>query len=421
MTTAPAVPLIDTAGRDVHGESERLRALGPAVRVELPGGVLAWWVTDHALVKRLLTDPRISRDTYRHWPAWGNGESELARTWSLAMWVADHNMITAYGAEHTRLRRLVAKAFTARRTQAMRPRVEAITTGLLDALATVAPGEVVDLRARFAHPLPVQVISELLGIPDLLRGPLLRSVHEIMDTSASPERAKATEVELYRLLRELVEVKRAAPGDDVTSGLIQAHGDDGAGLDERELVDTVLLMFTAGHETTVNLLDQTTALLLTHPERRAAVESGALAWEDVVEESLRLEAPFANLPLRYAVEDVPVGDLVIAAGDPIVIAFGAAGRDRAVHGPTATEFDPTRPTRRDHLAFGHGAHHCLGAPLARMEAAVGLPALFARFPGMRLATTPDGLRPLGSFISNGHAALPVLLRPPTTRSGEETR
>ncbi|MEU4448284.1 cytochrome P450 [Actinosynnema sp. NPDC050801] len=411
MTSQATYPVIDTAGRDIHGESERLRALGRAVRVELPGEVIAWWVTDHALIKQLLTDPRVSRDTYRHWPAWGGGESELAKTWSLGMWVAKRNMISAYGAEHTRLRKLVAKAFTARRTQAMRARIEESTAELLAGLEKVPAGEVVDLRERFAYPLPVQMISGLLGVPDEIRSPLLTAVHEVMDTSASPEQVMANAMEVDRLLHELVAIKRTRPGDDVTTGLIQAHGEDFGYLNEEELVATIMLMFTAGHETTVNLFDHTITLLLTHPEQRAAAMDGTVAWEDVIEESLRLEAPITNLPLRYAVEDIDLGDAFIPKGDPIVIAFGAGGRDRKVHGETAAEFDPTRPTRRDHMAFGHGVHHCLGAPLARLEAAVGLPALFTRFPQLRLAVPAEELRPLGSFISNGHAALPAVLTP----------
>jgi len=402
-------PVIDVTGGDVFGEAERLRALGRAVRVELPGRVVAWWVTDDALIRALLTDPRVSRDTYRHWPAWRGGESELARTWSLAMWVADRNMITAYGSEHTRLRKLVMRAFTARRTAAMRPRVERLTRDLLDALGDMPADAIVDLRARFAHPLPVAVISELLGIPDELRGDLLRTVDQIMDTSAPADRAKENELRLYRLLHELVAVKRGRPGDDVTTGLLQAHADAGGSLSERELVDTVLLMFTAGHETTVNLLDQAVTLLLTHPEHLTALRAGELEWADVIEETLRVQAPFPNLPLRYAIEDIDLGDVTIPAGDPIVVSFGAAGRDPNVHGATAAAFDPTRPTRRDHLSFGHGVHRCLGAPLARLEAEVGLAALFDRFPDMRLAVPPEDLRPLGSFISNGHESLPVRL------------
>lgn len=410
MTNQTCPFVIDTSGRNIHGESTKLRALGRATQVELPGNVTAWWITDHALIKQLLTDPRVSRDTYQHWPAWGNGESELAKTWSLAMWVADRNMINAYGAEHTRLRKLVVKAFTARRMAALRPRIEAITVEILDRIAEIPPGQVVDLRAEFAYPLPVQVISELLGIPEGIRSDLLRTVHAIMQTATSPEEAKANERELYCLLGELLAVKREQPGDDVTTGLIHAADNSGeVGLSGRELIDTVLLMFTAGHETTVNLFDQAIHAMLTHPDQLDLVRRGGATWEDVIEETLRLEAPFANLPLRYAVEDIELDELTIPKGDPMVIAFGAAGRDPRVHGDTADRFDVMRPTRREHLAFGYGVHRCLGAPLARLEAAIGLPALFDRFPGLVLAEPADRLRPLESFISNGHQALPVQL------------
>lgn len=402
---------IDPTGSDVHAEGRLLRARGRATQTELPGGVVVWTVTDHQLVKDLLTDPRVSRDTYQHWPAWGNGESELAQTWSLAMWVADRNMITAYGDDHKRLRKLVAKAFTARRTALLRPRIEELTHTLLDRLAALAEDGTVDLRAEFAYPLPTYVISELLGIPDDLRDRLLDVIHNLFDTSASAEDAQRNEAEVYALLAEIVEVKRADPDDDLITGLIGARDEDGGqGLTERELVDTILLMFTAGHETTVNLLDHAVYALLTHPEQFALVRSGEANWEDVVEETLRLEAPLVNLPMRYAVEDIDLGDVVIPKGDPILISFGAAGRDPHTHGETADAFDITRPTRRDHVAFGHGVHHCVGAPLARLEASIALPALFERFPDLALARPAASIPPLGSFISNGHGELPVLLK-----------
>lgn len=411
MTQTQAPYLIDPSGSDIHAEAEKLRARGPITMVELPGGVEAWWVTDYQLTKQLLTDPRVSRDTYQHWPAWENGEGELARTWSLAMWVSDRNMITAYGAEHTRLRKLVARAFTARRTAQMRPRIEAITAELLDQLDAQPAGRPVDLRAEFASPVPVRVISELLGMPDDLLHRLLEAVGGMLNTAATAQEAKAYEHEMYACLADLVEGKRRRPGEDLTTALISVHEDDGGpGLTERELYDTILLMFTAGFETTVNLLDHAVFALLTRPDQLALVRGGKVEWADVIEEVLRLEAPFANLPMRYAVEDIELPGVTIGKGQPIVISFGGAGRDPGVHGPTADKLDVTRATRREHVAFGHGVHHCLGAPLARLEASIALPALFARFPAMALARPATEYSPLESFISNGHRELPVLLK-----------
>ncbi|CCH32118.1 cytochrome P450 [Actinosynnema sp. NPDC047251] len=407
--TQTSLHVLDTAGRDIQGEVAALRAHGPAARVELPGGVVSWLVTDTALIKQLLTDPRISRDAYAHWPAWENGEGELARTWPLAMWVADRNMITSYGDAHRRLRKLVAGAFTARRTRDLKPRVEAIVAALLDGLAAHGPDRPVDLRAEFAQALPAAVISELLGIPDDVRGELLGVIGAWMTAQDEAAIAEYTR-RGYELLHRLVDLKRAEPGDDLVSALIAARAEDGTRLSERELVDTVLLTFTAGHETTTNLIDQAVFALLTHPAQLAAVRSGAAGWPDVVEESIRLEAPFANLPLRFAVSDVEIpGGQVIRAGEPILISFAAAGRDPLVHGPDADEFVVTRPTRADHIGFGHGVHFCIGAPLARLEAGIALPALFGRFPDLALAATPEALSPLESFVSNGHRELPVLL------------
>ncbi|QBS42440.1 cytochrome P450 [Nocardia sp. CS682] len=398
--------VLDPTGADIQGESARIRARGPVALVELPGGVPAWSATDAAVLKSLLADPRVSKDPRQHWSAFIDGE--ITEAWPLLPWVAVDNMFTAYGADHRRLRKLVSPAFTHRRTTALRPRIEAITENLLNALAGTLPGETVDLRAGFAYPVPIQVITEMMGVPEHLGAAIHKCVDGFFDTSFTPEQAQANYLEMYRLISELVAYRTETPGDDVASVLIATRDEDGAQLAEKELVDTLMLVINAGHETTVNLLDQAIFALLTHHEQRADVVEGRVPWSDVVEETLRYEAPVAHLPLRYAVDDIEVGDIRIPKGAAILASYAGAGRDPKLHGPTADQFDVHR-TNKDHLSFGHGAHHCIGAPLARLEAAIALPALFARFPDLRLAVDPAELQPVGSFVSNGHRRLPVYL------------
>ncbi|GLY34225.1 cytochrome P450 [Amycolatopsis sp. NBRC 101858] len=404
--TSGNVLRLDVTGQDVHGEGRLLRAEGQAGLVELPGGVPAWAVADAATLRKLLTDPRVSKDPRAHWTALREGR--IGEDWPLLIWVSVRNMFTTYGADHRRLRALVSKAFTVRQVEAMRPDVEQITTELLDRLER-AGGEPVDLREEFAYPLPVEVICRLFGVPADRRAAVRSVVDTIFDTTVTAERAQANSLELYELMRGLVADKTANPAGDLTSALITARAEDTTRLDADELVDTLILMLTAGHETTVNLLDHAVTALLTHPDQLAAVLRGDHTWAEVIEETLRWQAPVPYLPLRYAIEDIALDDgTIIAKGEAILAAYAAAGRDPAEHGETAGEFDLSREDKQ-HLAFGHGVHFCMGAPLARLEAAIALPALFARFPGLRLAVDPAELTTVPSFLSNGHTAIPALL------------
>ncbi|MCT2594743.1 cytochrome P450 [Streptomyces sp. N2-109] len=408
--------VLDPAGRDVNGEADRLRELGPATRVELPGSIVAWSISEFDLLKQLLADPRVSRDPRAHWPAWQRGE--FHDSW-IQPWIAPVNMLTSYGPEHRRLRKLMAPAFTGRRTEAMRPEVERITATLLDTLAETPPGATVDLRAAYAFPLPMLVICGLFGIPEESREDLSDLVERIMNTNTTPEEAARTMADIASTFSELVAHKREHPADDLASALVATRDDEGDRLTEVELQATLLLLLSAGHETTVNLIGNAVHALLTHPDQLKLVLDGEVPWDEVIEETLRWAPSVGSMPLRYATEDIEINGgedaadgrgRTIRQGDPILATFGASGRDPLKHGPDAAEFDIRRQDR-EHLAFGHGVHFCLGAPLARIEARTALPALFARFPDLRLAVPAEEIEHVPSFIANGHATLPVRLTP----------
>ncbi|MEU0728819.1 cytochrome P450 [Streptomyces sp. NPDC006140] len=410
---------VDPSGQDLYDEISRIRAQGPAVEVELPGGVRAWWINGLELNKRLLAGPETSKDAYQHWPAWINGD--ISRTWPLAIWVSVRNMVTAYGTDHSRLRKPMAAAFTKRRVDALLPRVQEIVDRALDGLEQVPEGEVVELRAAFAAPVPHEVVCELFGVPHGEDGPraaLYRIINGFFDTAISLEDAQANAVELYATLTAFLQDKRAHPADDLTTALIAAR--DAGHLSEQELMDNLILLLTAGFETTVNLIDNTVHSLLAHPEQLELVRSGQVSWEDAIEESLRYEAPGAMSGLRYAVEDIEIEPgLTIPKGDPVVVSFAGAGRDPERHGPDADRFDVTRAGRSDHISFGHGVHHCLGRPLAMAEATAALTSLFDRFPRLALADPSRPPRRLRSIISTGHESLPVLLHGRDTGPGPE--
>ena len=403
----PPVVELDPYGRDHHGEGERLRALGPVLRVRLPGNVMAWTVTDHDLLNEMVADPRFSKD----WHNWNAIiRDEIPDGWPLIGMVKVNNMVTADGQEHRRLRKLVTATFTPRRVQELGPRIEQIVKQLLDDLPGHADADgTVDLRLHFANAVPMQVICELFGVPEHEVAPLKLLMDNIFRSDLPSDVVMASQIETYQLLARVVAARRADPGDDLTSALIAAREQDPDALSEEELVGTLLVMLAAGQETTLSLITNAVRALLTHPDQRAIAEQGdAKVWSDVVEETLRWDAPIGNFPFRYPLEDVEIAGVRIPKGEAIMAPYSAVGRDPGQHGDDAASFDITR-TQRKHLAFGHGPHFCLGAPLARLEAAVAIPAVFERYPELSLAVDPADLIPLPSLFSNSSSTLPVRL------------
>ncbi|OQO93603.1 cytochrome [Saccharomonospora piscinae] len=402
----PVVPL-DPSGADHHGEAAKLRELGPVVRVVLPGEVPAWAVTEHALLADLVTDPRVSKD-WRNWEAVRSGQ--ITDDWPLVGMIKVTNMVTADGAEHHRLRKPLTRTFTRGRVEAMRPRITAIIDALLDELPGHADADgVVDLRQWYAYPVPMQVICELVDVPESWRPRLRELVDSIFRTDTTSEEVVRTQRERLELLHRLVDLHREEPGDDLTSALITTQREDADALTDEELVDSLWLLLTAGHETTLSLIANAVRALLTHPDQLEIARAGDEdTWAAVVEETLRWDAPIGNFPARYPLEDITIAGVTIPKGDAILAPYSGVGRDPAQHGPDADRFDITR-TQAKHLSFGGGPHICLGAHLARWEARIALPRLFERYPGLSLAAEASSLPAVPSLFSNSAASLPVRL------------
>ncbi|GAA4866821.1 cytochrome P450 [Kitasatospora terrestris] len=395
------VPFVmDPLARDNAAEGAALRAAGAVVPVELMG-VRGWAVTRHAEARELLTDARLVKSA-QHWAAFQRGE--VPKDWPLiGLAVPGPSMVTTDGPEHRRLRAIVAQAFTPRRVELMRPKIEEVTAGLLDAVA--AAGPVVDLKSAFAFPLPMSVIGWLLGVPEHDHA-YIRELYERFFSSVRHD-VQATIAALNAFVADLVATRRATPGDDLTSALLTADVEGGA-LTDTEAAATLRVIIAAGHETTVNLITNAVRALLTHPDQLALARSGAVEWSAVVEESLRWTPPTSNFLFRFATEEIKAGGVVIPKGDAVLISYNAIGRDPVQHGITAEVFDITRDAQR-HLSFGHGPHVCPGSPLARLEASVALPALFERFPDLALAVPDEELRANPSAVVNSLKELPVRL------------
>ncbi|MFI9235466.1 cytochrome P450 [Streptomyces sp. NPDC053079] len=372
----PSLPTERINPFDPPPELAMLRTRSPLSRLRYPDGHLGWLVTGYELARAVLSDPRFSaRSELKRVPVARPGTDPFYGSTALPGWLVDMD-----APEHTRLRRRLAGAFTAHRMRALRPRVEQIVA---DHLATMATAEEpADLVAEFAVPVPSLVICELLGVPYSDRGGFQRNSATLFSLRATAEQAARAMAELDALLTELARHKRRRPQRDLLSVL--AADDE---LSTAEIAGTGVLLLSAGHETTAGSLGLGVFALLCHPDQLARLTADPDVADTAVEELLRYLTIFHFGVPRTPLEDVSVVGEVLRAGESVTVSLSAANRD------------PGRfaaPDRLDigrrasgHLAFGHGVHQCIGQNLARMEMRVGFPALFRRFPGLRLAVPPE--------------------------------
>ncbi|MBT0773219.1 cytochrome P450 [Kineosporia sp. J2-2] len=391
---------------EVKADSPRvlaeLRARGPVQRVRLGNGLAAWAVLSYEEARAALTHPDLRHDPTPsekaleavgytvHKPGHGVGGS----------------MLQLDPPDHTRLRRLVAPAFSPRRTRLLTERVHEITAGLLDAMA---PRGEADLVEAFTAPLPVTVICELLGIPAADRDSFRRWTGDFLGLPSDRQRAAGLSLNGY--VAELVERKLAEPADDLLSDLtLQSSTQDGR-LSRAELIGTAVLLVIAGHDTTVNLIGNAMVALFRAPHQADLLRARPELVEQAVEEFLRLDSSVEASTLRFAANDLELAGVRIRRGDVVAVYLGQASRDAPqAEGTDPAVLDVTRPGPR-HVAFGHGIHHCLGAPLARMEASVAIGALLRRFPDLRLAVPLDDLCWIPVGMMRGPLELPVRFTP----------
>ncbi|MFD7155889.1 cytochrome P450 [Kribbella sp. NPDC059898] len=391
-------PFTEVSGIARHWGFEDLASTGPVQRFTMFTGVPVQLVTGYAETRELLAHPDVVRSSMEG-PHRDTVMDDLIASTEL-------HMLNLNPPDHTRLRKLVAAAFTRRRIEALEPRIREIATGLLDEMAGADAGPV-DLVNAYSYPLPITVICELIGIPAVRRDDFRRWSSVFVNAAVHTPEEYVEAITLMReFVHDLIAQKRQAPTGDLLSGLIAVQ-EDGDRLSQDELTSMVFLLLAAGHETTVSLISNGVHALLRHPDQLELLKSEPERLPAAVEELLRYDGPLQAAIPYVARAPIDVSGRRIEAGEVIVFALLPANRDvRKVE--RADELDITRSDSA-HLAFGHGIHHCLGAPLARLEGRIALGMLFERFPRLRLAVPAQDPPRHPSFLMNAIRELPVLL------------
>ena len=386
----------------------QMREAGAAHRMNVRDGVTAWIVPRYEDARVLLNDPRLSKDPRNGPPEWQNSVGE-----NFGAGLGDH-LLNADPPKHTRLRRLVSAAFTPRRLEALRPRVQEIADELLDA---VVPTGQAELIGDFASLLPITVICELLGLPREDRGQFRAWSLQIITAGdagageAPRDAMREAFISLYQYFIAIIEKKRQAPQDDLISALIEAR-DEGDKLNDQELVSMMFVLLLAGFETTMNLIGNGTLALLRNPDQLEALRRDPSLVPSAVEEFLRYDGPVELALWRFTTEPVEVGGVTIPQGEAVLIALAGADRDPAAF----KEPDRLDVAREDnhHVAFGHGIHFCIGANLARLEGKIAFETMLRRLPGLALGVEDDALEWRVTSFVRGLRALPLKFDPAAT-------
>lgn len=381
----------------------QLRAEGGITRIHVRPGLEPWLVTDHSLVRTVLSDPRFSTDPasttqeVRDAIMAGEPEEKVA--------LLGRNLLAVDPPDHTRMRRLVSGALSARRMSELESSVVGIADRLLDRLSE---RDTIDLLADYAVPLAVAVDCSLLGLP--------ADVHDqFIAWGQAMIRAELRDAEDFDRVSQEMESyfvpyilsRRSAPGDDLVSYLATARNEDH--LDDYELISLVYQLFFAGHESSAYFLASSVLVLLQHPGELERIRTDPDALGAAVEELLRLEGPVKVPTWRFPTEPLSLGGTDLSPGEPVLALISAANRDESVY-PDPDAFRPDRNNQTHHFAFGHGIHHCLGAALGRMQARVGIGRLVAHYPRLELATPVDTLPWRVNLMTRGVSELPVRLR-----------